>query len=485
MPDHYFMSDVSHSLVWFRNDLRVSDNPALNQACRSSARVSAVFFFTPQQWQNHHLSARRIQFTRNAVLSLQQELASAGIKLHIKTVPMFSDVARQVLQLCRDEQVDQLCFNREYALDESKRDREVISQCEEHNIRIFSAHASVVVPPGAVLTQQGAPYRVFTPFKRAWLQALESYERDLYPAPPTSATPVTASNPDSTPADLPTADVGLYPANETEAHQRLQRFVETGLTAYDRERDLPAADATSHLSPYLTMGLLSPRACLRALRMFNEGELTSGNPGAQTWLNELIWREFYLHILAAFPDVSRRRPFQTRTDAVPWRHDAEDFQRWAKGRTGFPLVDAAMHQLTSTGWMHNRLRMVTATFLTKYLLIDWRLGEDYFMEQLVDGNFASNNGGWQWSASTGTDAAPYFRILSPVRQGERFDAKAEFIKSQLPQLRDLAPKTIHRPGHPDLLATGYPAPMVDLQAAKERCIAAFKLALATSEPPAR
>ncbi|MCW8195395.1 deoxyribodipyrimidine photo-lyase [Proteobacteria bacterium 005FR1] len=473
------MSDVPHSLVWFRNDLRVADNPALYHACRSSDKVSAVFFFTPQQWQQHHLSPRRIQFTRNAVLSLQRQLAGAGVKLHVRTAPWFADVPGQLLALCRQEKINQLCFNREYALDESRRDQGVLSACEDAGIRTFTAHGSVIVPPGAVLSKQGEPYRVFTPFKRAWLQALERYERQLYSAPKKAARSLPEETLDSLPDDLPAADVAAYPATEAEAHRRLQRFSELHLAAYDRDRNIPAVNGTSQLSAYLNIGLISPRACLQAIRMVNEGELTSGNPGAQSWVGELIWREFYLHILAAFPDISRRHPFQPKTEQVPWRHNDEDFRRWAHGRTGFPLVDAAMQQLNTTGWMHNRLRMVTATFLTKYLLIDWRRGEDYFMEQLIDGNFAANNGGWQWSASTGTDAAPYFRILNPVRQGERFDPRAEFIKAQLPQLQDLPARIIHQPGHPDLLAAGYPAPMVELKDSKERCLAAFKFALAS------
>jgi len=194
----------------------------------------------------------------------------------------------------------------------------------------------------------------------------------------------------------------------------------------------------------------------------------------QTWLSELVWREFYTHVLADFPRVSRNRPFRPETDAIAWREPGADFARWCEGRTGYPLVDAAMRQLGATGWMHNRLRMVTAMFLSKYLLIDWRHGERFFCEQLVDVELAANNGGWQWSASTGTDAAPYFRVLSPVRQAERFDADGAFVRRWLPELAALPAKVLLQPGHPMLLAAGYPEPLVELKGARERVLIAFR-----------
>jgi len=206
---------------------------------------------------------------------------------------------------------------------------------------------------------------------------------------------------------------------------------------------------------------------------FNHGEYFSGQVGALTWLNELIWREFYQHLLAENPRLSCYKPYRIDTEHVPWRYDSEEFMRWTEARTGFPLVDAAMRQLNQTGWMHNRLRMVAAMFLCKYLLIDWRWGERYFMEHLIDGEIAANNGGWQWCASTGTDAAPYFRLLSPVRQAERFDPHGEFQKHWLPELASVPAKILFQPGHPQLLATGYPPPMIDTRAARERVLQAF------------
>lgn len=467
----------AHNLIWFRNDLRLSDNPALHEACKRVDKVTAVFFLTPQQWKSHHLSLRRIAFTKDALRSLQKDLAALGVELHVLTTPKFASVAHRLVEFCRERHTQQVFFNAEYGLDETVRDQAALKACERNGIAVFISHGSVVIPPGAVVNKQNAPYRVFTPFKRAWLQTLQEYDRRPLPAPKSVAHAI----PKSRLAAIPEGrkvDLGQFPASEAEAHGRLQKFVELGLANYHRDRDIPAVQGTSRLSPYLALGLISPRACLHAARLANRGEVTSGSAGAQAWINEIVWREFYIHILAAFPGLCRHEPFRTNTDAVPWRRDEEDFKRWCAGDTGFPLVDAAMRQLNTTGWMHNRLRMVTAMFLSKYLLIDWRWGERYFMERLVDGHFAANNGGWQWCASTGADAAPFFRLLSPVRQAERFDPKAEFIKSQLPGLRRLPAGVIHKPGNPDLLATGYPAPMIDLRAAKEDCISAFKSALA-------
>jgi deoxyribodipyrimidine photo-lyase len=227
------------------------------------------------------------------------------------------------------------------------------------------------------------------------------------------------------------------------------------------------------LSPYLSLGVISIRRCIEAALTINMGEWLSGSVGVVAWLNELIWREFYLHVLAQFPRVSMHQPLRVAAENVRWRDDEHDFAAWCSGRTGFPLVDAAMRQLVQTGWMHNRLRMVCAMFLSKYLLLDWRRGEAFFMRHLIDGDLAANNGGWQWSASTGTDAAPYFRLLNPIRQMERFDGEACFCKQFLPELRGLDAKILLQPGHPELLQAGYPPPLVDLKFARARALQAF------------
>ena len=242
------------------------------------------------------------------------------------------------------------------------------------------------------------------------------------------------------------------------------------------DRDRPDLDATSRLSAYLAAGVLSPRQCLHAALRVNQGEFDGGNPGAVSWINELLWREFYKHILVCYPRVSRHRAFRPETESVRWRNDPKGLAAWKEGRTGIPLVDAAMRQLLATGWMHNRLRMVSAMFLTKNLLIDWREGERWFMQHLIDGDLAANNGGWQWSASTGTDAAPYFRVFSPVRQSHRFAPKGRFIARYVPELATADDKTIHEPWKQPLMTPDYPTTIVAHQGVKQRVESAFRAA---------
>jgi deoxyribodipyrimidine photo-lyase len=271
-------------------------------------------------------------------------------------------------------------------------------------------------------------------------------------------------------------DPGLWPAGERAAAKRLEAFVDGRISRYKTDRELPGVDGTSTLSPYLAVGAISPRQCLKAAVEWNKGKLSGGHPGADQWIAELIWREFYRHVLVAFPRVCMGRAFKSETDRIRWRYDEGEFAAWCEGRTGYPIVDAAMRCLNATGWMHNRLRMVAAMFLAKDLLIDWRWGEKYFMQRLVDGDLASNNGGWQWSASTGTDAAPYFRIFNPVSQSRKCDPEGVFIRKWVPELAGVSGDEVHDPSElPPLVRAGlrYPEKMVDHGEARERVMSAF------------
>ncbi|MGH1471843.1 MAG: cryptochrome/photolyase family protein [Cellvibrionaceae bacterium] len=491
---------INHSVVWFRNDLRVTDNPALFSACKNSSFVSAVFFIAEQQWKKHHWSERRIYLTLLALKDLFHSLEKIGIGLQLEKINDFNQSPKKLKKLFSTHNIDTLYYNAEYALDEKNRDKEVNNLCEKEKIRCHITHGSQIIPPGSVRTKSATPYKIFTPYKREWIRTLVDFDR-MPLAKPKITNP--HSNQNNTHLNSVSQgyqallklikkyschvsgrdksdqkkDRNEHHGTEAYAQKQLQKFIQVKIEDYDETRDFPSIDGTSSLSSALTIGLISPRSCLHAARSANEGFLTDYKKGIDTWINEIIWREFYCHLLADFPQISLNKPLKIETDRVPWRHHKKEFDKWCEGKTGFPLVDAAMRQLNQTGWMHNRLRMVTATFLTKYLLIDWRMGEKYFMEQLYDGHFASNNGGWQWSASTGTDAAPYFRILSPVRQAERFDKEAKFIKHFIPELKECSPKIIHQPGHPELLSAGYPKPMVDLKEGKERCLQGFKFAL--------
>jgi deoxyribodipyrimidine photo-lyase len=268
----------------------------------------------------------------------------------------------------------------------------------------------------------------------------------------------------------------LWPAGEREACRRLDSFADAQIDYYKNERDFPAKPGTSQLSAYLAAGVISPRQCLHAALHSNQGEFESGKVGAVTWINELLWREFYKHILVGYPRVSRHRAFRPETEALAWRDAPEELAAWQEARTGLPIIDAAMRQLLETGWMHNRLRMVVAMFLTKNLLIDWREGERFFMRHLIDGDLAANNGGWQWSASTGTDSAPYFRIFNPLSQSEKFDGEGVFIKHWLPELAGLNKKEVHNPANLGGLfgVADYPSPIVNLSTSRQRALAAFK-----------
>ncbi|MBS0351815.1 MAG: deoxyribodipyrimidine photo-lyase, partial [Proteobacteria bacterium] len=266
----------------------------------------------------------------------------------------------------------------------------------------------------------------------------------------------------------------LWPAGEQKARMRLRKFIKQNLNSYKQRRDFPAMAATSRLSPYLTAGMISPRECFLAAFNANHHQLASGSSGAVTWMNELIWREFYKNILAQNPRVSMGQAFQLRTEKMPWQEHPQLFQAWAKGRTGIPIVDAAMRQLNAIGWMHNRLRMIVASFLVKNLQLDWRVGEKYFMEHLIDGDLAANNGGWQWCASTGVDAVPYFRVFNPYTQSIRYDPEGELIREYCPELKKLTGRQIHRPPLSLLSKLSYPEPIIDVAASRRQFIAKYK-----------
>ncbi|HSB97362.1 MAG TPA: deoxyribodipyrimidine photo-lyase [Spongiibacteraceae bacterium] len=477
------------SLVWFRNDLRVDDNTALREALAEHKKIAAVFYAIPEQWRAHDMAPVKAEFLWRNLECLRIELNKINIPLLVRSVPLFNNIADDLALLTEQLKVTAVYANREYAVDELRRDAMVEQRLMLSGVAWFAYDDATLLPPGSVRTQQGQPYKVYTPFRRAVLNLLGSgaikgkaigckAERWRDP-PPLPAYPYESS----------TVAADLWPAGEAFAAQRLQAFLAEKVDDYKQQRDLPGLAGTSGLSPYLSLGVISLRRCVEAalaVAASNSGELwQSGDSGVGCWLNELIWREFYQHVLAQFPRVSKHQPLRSETERVPWRRDAAEFSQWCVGRTGFPLIDAAMRQLCETGWMHNRLRMVTAMFLSKYLLLDWRWGERYFMQQLIDGDLAANNGGWQWSASTGTDAVPYFRLLSPVRQAERFDADAQFCKRFLPELGALPAKIILQPGHPQLLSTGYPPPMVDLKFARSRALAAFSPATSTNYAEAR
>jgi deoxyribodipyrimidine photo-lyase len=459
-------------LVWFKDDLRIHDNPALYQATlQCDDGVIAVYILDPNMWKKHDTSPCRVEFVLRGLKELEANLRKINIPFILRKVNNIS------------AQSDALFYNHQYEINEQRRDLAVATTFEKSKYEVFSFHDQVILPPGMVKTKTGKYFSVFTPFKRAWIQAFQQQHIKTLPAPKVQAKARLKIKSLPIPTSLPgfksTIDAKLWPAGEAAARQRLQKFLSKHLFNYKKERDYPALDSTSKLSAYLATGMISPRQCFLAAMARNDNQIDSGNVGAMTWLGELIWREFYRNILVAVPRVSMHKAYQTATDEMPWDFDEKQFKAWQEGKTGYPFIDAAMRQLNTLGWMHNRLRMVVAMFLTKNLFFDWRRGEKYFIKNLIDGDLASNNGGWQWSASTGTDAAPYFRIFNPITQSKNYDPDGKFILKYCPELAGLNKKSLHEPYRyePEKSAkNGYPKPIIALNQKREKVLKAYKTA---------
>jgi len=463
---------VSRTLHWFRSDLRIEDNTALAAAARSGEML-ALYIATPQQWALHDDAPIKLDFWRRNLRKLESHLQQLGIPLLYAQVPAYGDVPALLADLLPGLGVTAVHCNREYPLFEQRRDALVAAALQDAGISLQIHDDQTLLPPERVLNKSGLPFKVFTPFSKAVRELLQQSPVQAVAAPARQSLPVLPSG-----LPLRTLDAldwpaprnewdSLWPAGEDHAWLALRDFVATRIDDYKQQRDFPGTAGTSKLSPQLTAGVLSVRQCwLATLPLDPNGSIHS-------WQNELLWRDFYKHVMFHFPHVCKHYNWREDLQHVPWRHDEEDYRRWCEGRTGVPIVDAAMRQLLHTGWMHNRLRMITAMFLSKQLLIDWRWGERWFMQQLIDGDFSANNGGWQWSASTGTDAAPYFRIFNPVTQSARFDPEGSFLRHWLPELTELDAAGIHDPGL--LRPPGYPAPMIDLAFGRERALNAFKV----------
>lgn len=462
-------------IAWFRSDLRLQDNTALAAAARQGP-VVAVFLRSLPHWRRHGHGANKLDFWGRGVAALRDGLEGLGIPLLHRDIDDFGEAPATLLAIARETGAAALHFNREYPVDELARDAAVIEAFDAAGLTATGHHDAVVFAPGELRTGKGDYYGVFTPFARAWHRQLTPERIALHATPPPQARLASASDPlpelpelDDTPVDG-----RQWPAGEGPAADRLERFLRFRARHYAAQRDCPAIRGTSELSPYLALGMLSPRQCLQAVLAENNGALAEGDAGLTAWVNELVWREFSRHVAVGFPRVCRHRAFQRHTERLAWRDDMAGFAAWCQGRTGYPIVDAAMRQLVATGWMHNRLRMVTAMFLAKHLLIDWRRGEAFFLRHLVDGEFCANNGGWQWAASTGTDAAPYFRIFNPTTQSTRFDPDGRFLAEWLPELAGLPAKARHAPSADRLGGVDYPPPIVDHRAARARALEAFK-----------
>ena len=478
---------LAGALVWCRRDLRAHDHAALYHALRAARRVWVAFVFDAEILDPLPRADRRVEFIRESLVALDAELRALGQAHGVEGVGLIVRHGRardEIPKLAAALHVQAVYANADYEPAAKARDAVVRGALAEAGIAFHAGKDQVVFDTDEVLTGAGKPYGVFTPYKNAWLRKLEPFHLLAYPVERHAA--ALAPRPAGESGGVPTlAAIGFQPTNlaalklapgSPGGRALLGDFLDR-IGRYDRTRDFPAVKGPSYLSVHLRFGTLS----IRELAQAAWDRARGGSRGAEVWLSELIWRDFYHQVLHHHPQVVEHS-FKAEYDKIRWEHGKQAdalFRAWCEGRTGYPLVDAAMAQINQTGYMHNRLRMVVASFLCKDLGLDWRWGERWFAEKLNDFDLAANNGGWQWAASSGCDAQPYFRIFNPVSQSEKFDAQGKFIRRYLPQLAGLPDAAIHAPwaARPvDLAAAGlqlgrdYPEPVVQHDLARARTL---------------
>ncbi len=464
-------ADKSSSIWWIRRDLRLSDNQALSAAVNHSERIIPVFILDDHLLRSRYSGEKRLEFLFGGLRRLDEDLRQRGSRLILRK----GSPERVLRQLLQESNANAIYAETDHSPYARKRDGEI-----QDSLPLRLVGSTAILSPGSVTKPDGDPYTVFTPFSRAWLSQISSGLGKILPAPERINTPTEISREDIQ-SLTGSFERLLFAPGEAEGQRRLQMFLEGGDSAviyhYGEGRNLLDQEGTSKISPYLRFGMLSARAAARqALSAIENAPHAQARKSAETWLNEIIWREFYIHILYHFPQV-RRQNF--RQMDIRWENDKAKFIAWCQGQTGYPIVDAAMRQLRETGWMHNRGRMIVASFLTKDLLIDWQWGEEWFMQHLIDGDPAANNGGWQWTAGTGTDAAPYFRIFNPISQSQKYDPQGGYIRRWIPELRNVPDEFVHEPWKMPAeiqsktgckIGKDYPSPIIDHAWARERAL---------------
>jgi deoxyribodipyrimidine photo-lyase len=463
------MKTVIH---WFRRDLRIRDNTALDQAATRAECVLPVFILEDAFRTGPDVGAARLAFLLQSLESLRRNLAELGYPLIVRA----GRAEAEIPKLCQELRAEAVFCNRRYEPYAQARDSRVFQALNGMGIGFEVFKDAVIWEEQDLLTQAGRPFTVFTPYARAWRARKVPQPRPPLPRASGAFPPVPSDPLPHDPAQLghPLRQ-SLPAAGERAAQDCLRQFLKSGLSEYARARDFPAQDGTSQLSAHLRCGTIGIRSILAKIALANADSSREQRASSDVFVNELIWREFYLQILANFPHVMKGS-FRPEYDALAWSEEEPHFDAWCAGQTGFPIVDAAMRCLNATGWMHNRLRMITAMFLTKDLLISWQRGERHFMQQLVDGDMAANNGGWQWSAGTGTDAAPYFRIFNPVRQGQKFDPDGQFVRQWLPELEAVPKNLVHQPWKLSAgdRPRGYPERIVAHEMQRPKCLAMYQ-----------
>lgn len=467
---------MSKALIWFRRDLRCRDNPALVKACQQHDCLLPLYLFDEQC---PDLGAAQHWWLHHSLLSLEQQLQQQGLSLHLRR----GDPLTLLQQIIRDFQIDSVYWNRCYEPAAIERDQRIKAALQAMGVHVESSNGSLFNEPWTVKNQSGDYFKVFTPY---WKQSLKQITLpppvtvSRWPKPVTGVSSETLDSWQLLPSkpNWASAFSDFWQPGEEGALQKLERFVHQGLQGYKEKRNQPALTAsTSRLSPHLHFGEISPWQIARAIEQARQTPACD-HEAADHFLSELGWREFSYHLLYHFPELPNRN-VKAAFDAFAWQNEERLLHAWQRGKTGYPIVDAGMRELWQTGYMHNRVRMIAASFLTKHLLIDWRLGASWFWTTLLDADLANNSASWQWVAGSGADAAPYFRIFNPVLQGEKFDAKGEYVRRWLPELRGLDNKWIHQPWRAPAsalnltLGMDYPVPLVDHDHARTRALARY------------
>jgi deoxyribodipyrimidine photo-lyase len=467
-------------IMWFRRDLRVHDQPALTAALAECDEVIPLFVFDRPLLRSQQFGSACVNFMLGCLRELGGALAKHGLRLTWRQ----GDPVEEVVKAARDVKADVVYWNRDYEPSAVERDRTVARQLAASRIAVRTFKDHVVFEAHEIRSASGGPLQRYSAYRARWWAQWRAAAPPVLPPPSRRA----GSSGMAT-IELPTSSelgygtvLPTFPAGETEARRRLQWFLDGPVREYGTGRNRPAVDGTSKLSPHFRFGTLSPRSAVHAALTVLSACGVPWRAGIQTWVDELVWRDFFQQILASFPRVAIG-PFRPNADALPPRRDARLFCAWREGRTGFPLVDAGMRQLNRTGWMHNRVRMVVASFLVKDLRLDWRQGERYFMEHLLDADLAANNGNWQWCASTGTDAMPGYRIFNPTLQAKKFDPDGDYIRAHVPELRSLPAKLIHQPEimtadeqtrYNCRVGLDYPKPVVNHERARDEYLRAAR-----------
>lgn len=467
------MNNKFLSIVWLRRDLRLDDNISLSSAFNMSGLIQPVFIFDTDILQNFpNIQDKRLSFVAEAICNIANKLRAKGGRLLV----LHGRAKELIPRLAISLKTQYIFAGKDYEPYCKERDLHIENCLKQYDIKLILQNDHLLITPEEILKPDGNPYKVFTPYSRAWHKRLNGQHLQYY------ATPLSGSYVNSDLAlepDLNLLDLSNGPEflleqigykyspslqwHTDKAKKNLELLIDSKIQDYKEKRDFVYQEGTSRLSPYLRFGLISIRQCYNA---------TSDKLGSGSWINELIWRDFYTSILHYFPDTINHE-FIPKYRNLKWNINNDYLVKWQEGLTGFPIIDAAMRQLKQEGWMHNRARMIVASFFTKDLLLDWRLGEKHFSQLLMDYELSSNLGGWQWAASVGTDAQPYFRIFNPLTQSKNFDPEGIYIKKYIPELRDVSVKFIHDPKK-YLTSLSYPDPIIDHAGARLKALKFFK-----------